>query len=652
MGLDVLSGIDGQWVALLALVTFATGAILVPAASLQTYLEYRRRSAAIPIASKRDHLLQEVERLRLDLEGLEARRAELVEALDGHDGLRAERAELEARADLARTELERLDERRKAMEADKEEIARVRAERDRLREEADAARETLNDLGRKKGDAEHALEELRKAHTAAEKTRTDFEKARDAAKRRADEAHDAAEKAERARTDAERRATEAGTKAETLEGEVRTLEERRGDLRSKVDALHNLKDTLEAWAAEQAKDDEDPGGRALGDLFEPPALLTTTSLTKAATLDDEAEALANLDGYLERVGLSFPSRRVHAFHTALKIAGISPLTVLAGISGTGKSELPRRYAEGMGLHFLQMAVQPRWDAPQDLFGFYNYLEKRFAATDLSRALLHLDGHNHPKHAKPYDGRMMLVLLDEMNLARVEYYFSEFLSRLEVRRSVDPSDPASRQQAEVTLDTGGGAKRESVRIFVGGNVLFVGTMNEDESTQTLSDKVNDRANVLRFGRPTTMRHATPDNTAVGAGAYLPYATWASWYRTADAYPTDARTQLHGWIHRVNDALARVGRPFGHRVSQAIETYVVNYPGSDRLDATKRAFADQIEQRILPKLRGLETDAADGDPLKEVRDVARDVDDDALADAIDTSLQNDVLFQWHGLDREDA
>lgn len=133
----------------------------------------------------------------------------------------------------------------------------------------------------------------------------------------------------------------------------------------------------------------------------------------------------------------------NAFHTSLKISDRSPLVVLAGVSGTGKSELPRRYAEAFGIHFLNVAVQPRWDGPQDLFGFYDYLDRRFRATELARSLVQMDtigprserGWNPPKDwskGNRLNDQMLLVLLDEMNLARVEYYFSEFLSRLETR----------------------------------------------------------------------------------------------------------------------------------------------------------------------------------------------------------------------------
>ena len=96
---------------------------------------------------------------------------------------------------------------------------------------------------------------------------------------------------------------------------------------------------------------------------------------EAQEAEEEKNALLRVEKLLEDSGLEFSRRTINAFHTSLKTAVISPLTVLAGISGTGKSQLPRRYADAMGIHFLKLPVQPRWDSPQDLFGFYNYIEK-------------------------------------------------------------------------------------------------------------------------------------------------------------------------------------------------------------------------------------------------------------------------------------
>lgn len=143
---------------------------------------------------------------------------------------------------------------------------------------------------------------------------------------------------------------------------------------------------------------------------------------------DEEKFLDKFIDYIKSQGLAFSKRVIHAFHTSLKVQDISALVVLAGISGTGKSELPQRYADFLVAQLLTLAVQPRWDSPQDLQGFYNYVEKKFKPTDLMRGLYQYN------HDQAMNDRTVIVLLDEMNLARIEYYFSEFLSKLETRRS--------------------------------------------------------------------------------------------------------------------------------------------------------------------------------------------------------------------------
>ncbi|MCK4827933.1 chromosome segregation ATPase-like protein, partial [bacterium] len=340
-----------------------------------------------------------------------------------------------------------------------------------------------------------------------------------------------------------------------------------------------------------------------------------------------------------------------AFHTALKICDISPLIVLAGISGTGKSELPRRYAEGMGLHFVILPVQPRWDSPQDLFGFYNYLEGRYKATELARAMVQFELYNQTLWPLPANwdhsrsDRMLLVLLDEMNLARIEYYFSEFLSRLEIRRGIDLEDEKERAKAEIPLEMGSLRQGEKpIRLFPGQNILFTGTMNEDETTQALSDKVLDRACVMRFGRPKKIRIEidTPDKNPSENG--LTYDQWNSWLKGKNTL-SDERVNI--WINELNDAMDDINRPFGHRVIKAIQSYVANYPDwvPSRIEV---AMADQIEQRIMPKLRGIEISDAN-QPLKKIRSVIEQCEDQDLFDAFKKGSENQQIFIWRGLDR---
>ena len=260
-------------------------------------------------------------------------------------------------------------------------------------------------------------------------------------------------------------------------------------------------------------------------------------------------------------------------------------------------------------------------------------------------MAHLDQHNHPDLARPWQDRILLVLLDEMNLARVEYYFSEFLSRLEVRKSVTPDDPSKRLAAEVQLDIGG--REKPFNLYVDRNVLFVGTMNEDESTQTLSDKVIDRANVLRFGRPLKLAEAQPGQAVQVDGDYLSRQTWNDWMHSVDHLHAQDRERLRDWIGDLNKAMEGLERPFGHRVNQAILLYCANYPDQGQ-QGLRDAFVDQLEQRILPKLRGVDT-AEFTDSLVQLQTlIEKKVGDDLLARAID-DWRKRPLFNPQGLIR---
>ena len=246
----------------------------------------------------------------------------------------------------------------------------------------------------------------------------------------------------------------------------------------------------------------------------------------------------------------------------------------------------------------------------------------------------------------------------MNLARVEYYFSDFLSKLETRRGVVRGNDEQRAKAEVVLEVGRRKEESSLmRLFVDTNVLFVGTMNEDESTQSLSDKVVDRANVLRFGRPHKLKargEATSPSIRVLPG--LSFQTWKSWFRTESdlARIPEASERVDGFVGRLNEIMARIGRPFAHRTHQAIRAYVANYPAQTE-DGIRWALSDQIEQRILPKFRGLDpTDHAAASALDMLRSlVLNDLNDQELVASIDGAREGHThQFHWQGVDRAAA
>ncbi len=438
-----------------------------------------------------------------------------------------------------------------------------------------------------------------------------------------------------------------------LRGEIRVLESKETGLQADCESWDRTRSELERKCRQleqdlkeleqRSKAQQEDVEAALAALKEP--LWTPEQLPPSPRpVPDEIRFVEGFLRYVQAQGFQFSPRVIKAFHTALKVQGISALVVLAGISGTGKSELPRLYAEYLGAQFLLLSVQPRWDSPQDLLGFYNYIEHKFRPTTLMRGLFQYAHLLNPNPLESQD-RIVLVLLDEMNLARVEYYFSEFLSKLETRRN-------SPENAYLDIDLGSLNTSEEVRRFyIPKQFLFVGTMNEDETTQTLSDKVLDRANVLTFGRPQQLK--------IGKGgqrekqtSYVTYSAFQSWYRP----PTERDTivqSLQAFLDEANSIMEGLGHPFAHRVYQAIVTYVINYPGVGQdLDAEpcRHALADQFAQKLLPKLRGVmveEVDTKEG--LKALGNfIDRYIQDSALREAFDKACIGKYgQFHWKGL-----
>jgi len=116
-------------------------------------------------------------------------------------------------------------------------------------------------------------------------------------------------------------------------------------------------------------------------------VLLRRPFTDITSSQSESEWLNTISEKCEMSGIKFGKRLLYAFHTSLKTAGWSPLTVLAGVSGTGKSLLPEYYSRYGGIYFMSMAVQPDWDSPQSLFGYFNSVDNRFNATPLLQAMV-------------------------------------------------------------------------------------------------------------------------------------------------------------------------------------------------------------------------------------------------------------------------
>ena len=352
------------------------------------------------------------------------------------------------------------------------------------------------------------------------------------------------------------------------------------------------------------------------DLWTP--VRTETRLDKPETCTEEAW-LRDFETLLGKHGFKFPERTLRAFHTGLKC----------------------------GDAFLSVPVQPRWDGPQDLLGFYNYMEGRYKATELARFLWQADwAHNKDKANAFSEESLNIVLLDEMNLARVEYYFADFLSRLEQRRGLDLGKEANWDKASLVLECGAGLDNQA--LLLDRNTFLIGTMNEDETTQMLSDKVIDRSNVLRFGRPANLT-AKPKKDAFLAACEgrrrVTRQLWEAWRE-----PQAGDTRYQETMRELNEALEQVGRPFAYRVQQAVDAYMAFYPDQSP-QGRKAAFADQIEMKVLPKLNGLELAMPQFATTKTtISEIIKAYGDDELGEAFARACDPDnTFFKWRGVMR---
>ena len=196
----------------------------------------------------------------------------------------------------------------------------------------------------------------------------------------------------------------------------------------------------------------------------------------------EYDTQITLEDFVEGYRL-FAASQMHLYYTPEIIrrfvAGMaaSKLLILEGISGTGKTSLPYSFSRYMENPATIVSVQPSYRDRTEILGYFNEFSKKFNETEFLRALYEANYRPDPT----------LIVLDEMNLARIEYYFAEMLSVLEM-----PSEDEWVLDLVPTAWDGDPVKLEDGKIHVCSSTWFVGTANNDDSTFTITDKVYDRA----------------------------------------------------------------------------------------------------------------------------------------------------------------
>jgi MoxR-like ATPase len=254
------------------------------------------------------------------------------------------------------------------------------------------------------------------------------------------------------------------------------------------------------------------------------------------------------------------------YRLSLKTRGF---VILSGVSGTGKSWLTRLYADAVGGEFRLVPVAPNWTTNEDLLGFYNPVTGKYVDTDFSRFLRLAVSEQERADEAGVTPRPFFVVLDEMNLARVEYYFAKFLSVMEARNLEGVA-------IELSADE---------RLPLPPNLYAVGTVNVDETTHGFADKVYDRAQVIELPISDTdlQDHIGPVSHAA--------SLMAMW--------------------RAVEPVA----PFAYRVADEVARYVA--AAADAGIEWEQALDHQILQKVLPKLA--RADDRVGEVLLEVQAV---------------------------------
>jgi hypothetical protein len=268
------------------------------------------------------------------------------------------------------------------------------------------------------------------------------------------------------------------------------------------------------------------------------------------------------------------------------IAGFatSRISILEGLSGTGKSSLPRAFADYTGCNAITIPVQSSWKDRNDLLGFYNDFKKQYKETEFLKALY---------RASLDYGNIYLIVLDEINLSRVEYYFADILSVLE-------KDDSNQWWLDLIPDNVPGEMPKHIKqgkLKVTSNIWFVGTANKDDSTFTITDKVYDRSVVIDFQKKETAfvsQNASPMKLSF-------YEFEDILAKSAKYSTTTIEDAVEDEIDFLDETITELFEvTFGNRIRMQIDKFVPTYIacGGTHIEALDIVFS----KKVLRKLHG--------------------------------------------------
>lgn len=285
--------------------------------------------------------------------------------------------------------------------------------------------------------------------------------------------------------------------------------------------------------------------------------------------------------------------RLHLSYTLEDIAtfiagmGTTKLSILQGMSGTGKTSLPKIFSEALHSRCDIVEVESSWRDKNELLGYYNEFSKIYTPKKFTQALY---------RAKLNPDVLTFIVLDEMNLSRIEYYFSDFLSLME-----NEADKRELKLLNVGIFRKSYGKTipylgltDGHTLKIPSNVWFVGTANRDESTFEISDKVYDRAHTMNFNKRAQKVRSYSDPlpqqflSAQSLQALFDEAK-RNFVFNIDDYPV---------IAEVEKILAPYNISFGNRIAMQIESFVSIYCSCFTI--TEDVIHDAVEKILLSKV----------------------------------------------------
>jgi 5-methylcytosine-specific restriction enzyme B len=307
-------------------------------------------------------------------------------------------------------------------------------------------------------------------------------------------------------------------------------------------------------------------------IHELPVWTDTATLSPAMRRMPASIPVADIEAAVKALGGHYPNGEVKRFHAALNFLPHKHFVILSGLSGTGKTQLALKYARAVhGLTsntdddplIFECPVRPEWTDPTGLTGYFDVLTNRYVVPTFLEAVLVATAHRESP---------VFVILDEMNLARVEYYLSDVLSCMETEGRLQLHS----NSVPLEGTTGASIRAE---LPLPSNLFIIGTINVDETTNPVSDKVLDRASVI-------------DMSTVDVPGFL------TSLETRHPELRDARVASEAKLTEVHGLMQQYGLGFGYRLIEEFVRYHAfnaRYLGSTADDVTDQLLVQKASAR---------------------------------------------------------